>query len=281
MAHLIHASLSPPVAMYLLVNILGVLFVATDALLSPFAPPDPVSQALSGVAKIVLESRLQELQSVDVQVRASPLAILSGGVDGVRVSGRGWCTPMRLSCRELDVSVGRTAIDVQALVSSRRILLQRAAEGDATMVFSGADWQHFLEHPLMAAAIANRRCTLPCPCISFAGSRAVVRPDGVEFTLRWGEHALQARLYQRQGGQVVASVRADDLVVVEPAAAAADVDADTARLAAMWIVGLFENLVLDLDGCELRFRSLRAATDKLELRLGVRIRSFPSLDITF
>ncbi len=92
---------------------------------------------------------------------------------------------------------------------------------------------------------------------------------------------MQARLYQRQGGQVVASVRADDLVVVEPSAAAADVDADTARLAAMWIVGLFENLVLDLDGCELRFRSLRAAKDKLELRLGVRVRNFPSLDINF
>ena len=265
----------------LVVIILGVLFVTTDALLSPFAPPDPVSQALSGVAKLVLESRLQELQSVEVQVRASPLAILGGGVDGVRVSGRGWCTPMRLSCRELDVSVGRTAIDVQALVSSRRILLQRAAEGDATMVFSGADWQNFLEHPLMSAAIANRRRTVPCPCISFAGSRAAVRPDGVEFTLRWGDDALQARLYQRQGGQVVASVRADDLVVVETSAAAADVGADTARLAAMWIVGLFENLVLDLDGCELRFRSLRAATDKLELRLGVRVRSFLSLDINF
>ena len=48
-----------------------------------------------------------------------------------------------------------------------------------------------------------------------------------------------------------------------------------------WLVGFFEGLVLDLDGCELRFRSLRVVADELELGLGVRVRSFPSLDINF
>ena len=62
-------------------------------------------------------------------------------------------TPMLLSCRVLDVNVGRTAVDVQSLVASRRILLRSAAMGDATMVFDGDDWRNFLDHPLMAAAI--------------------------------------------------------------------------------------------------------------------------------
>jgi hypothetical protein len=271
--------------MYRLIIALA-LFAVTDALLTPrlAPPPDPLSLALSGAAKLVLESRLQEVQSVEVHVRASPLSIMGGGVDGVRVIGRGWCTPMRLSCRILDVSVGRTVIDVEALVRSRRILLRRAAMGDATMVFNGIDWQNFLEHPLMVAAIADRRLAAPCPKISFAGASrraAVVRDDGVEFALRWGESSLVARLHQRLGDRVMASVRAVDHDAIKPSAALADVDADNARRAASWIVDFFEGLVLDLDGCELRFRSLGAATDRLELRLDVRVRSFPSLDVNF
>ena len=79
----------------------------------------------------------------------------------------------------------------------------------------------------------------------------------------------------------MASVRAVDHDAIKPSAALADVDADNARRAASWIVDFFEGLVLDLDGCELRFRSLGAATDRLELRLDVRVRSFPSLDVNF
>ncbi|KAL3772363.1 hypothetical protein ACHAW5_010365 [Stephanodiscus triporus] len=66
-------------------------FVVVDALANspPFTPSDPVSLALSGVAKLVLESRLEELHSVEVNVFASPLSALGGSVDGVRVRGTG------------------------------------------------------------------------------------------------------------------------------------------------------------------------------------------------
>ena len=54
------------------------------------------------------------------------------------------------------------------------------------------------------------------------------------------------------------------------------------------MAALFTGLVLDLDGCELRFRSLRvegggsaASPMQLTLGLGVRVRAFPSLDINF
>ena len=259
------------------------VFLSFLALLAPaealLPPPDP-AVLLSSVAKLVLRSRLRELQSVDVQVRAGPAAILGGGVDGVRVSGRGWCTPMMLSCRMLDVNVGRTAIDVPSLVSTRRILLQRPAEGEAKMRFSGADWQNFLRHPLFSAALANRRLIVPCPELSFAATRATVQPKGIEFSLQWGNEAVVARLFQTRDDRVEALVRADDacgtLLKGESV-----IDAQTAQTASDWLVGFFESLVLDLDGCELQFRSLKIIADELELRLGVHVRSFPSLDINF
>ena len=295
------------------VTTLLVTVVTIYAFPSPFIVPsgDLISQTLSTVAKLVLQSRLQELQSVDVQVKASSLSILGGGVDGVRVHGTKWCTPMKLSCRELNVKVGRTAIDVPALITSRRIVLQNSAIGDATMVFSGSDWQNFLMHPLMSKALSDRRSVAPCPSsiISFTakgGTKPIVTVsrDGVDFSVRCDNDndnddnvpLRRVRLYQPRGGRVMASVMDDDVfdVIVKPpfsslssstaGARIVDVNTDVAdniSATAMWIVEFFETLVLDLDGCELRFRSLTSETDRLELRLDVRVRSFPSLDINF
>jgi len=280
-----------------LVTTLLVTVATTYALPSLFSVPsgDLISQTLSAVAKLVLQSRLQELHSVNVQVKASPLSILSGGVDGVRVRGKKWCTPMKLSCRELDVTVGRTAIDVPALITARRIVIQNAAIGDANMIFSGADWQNFLMHPLMTKALAHRRAAVPCPSniISFTadeGTQPILRAttvsrDGVEFSVLCDNNdnannvpLRRVRLYQPHGGRVMASVMDDDVV----ARTIDDVNTNASNSAvAMWIVDFFETLVLDLDGCELRFNSLTAETDRLELRLDVLVRSFPSLDINF
>jgi hypothetical protein len=182
------------------------------------------------------------------------------------------------------------------------------------MVFSGSDWQNFLMHPLMSKALANRRCAVPCPgnnLISFTAANEGTKPivtvsrDGVEFSVLCYNNdnddkvpLRRVRLYQPRGGRVMASVMDDDAfdVIVEPpfsstssstaGAGARILDvkrdvADNISTTAMWIVEFFETLVLDLDGCELRFRSLTSETDRLELRLDVRVRSFPSLDINF
>jgi len=148
------------------------------------------------------------------------------------------------------------------------------------MRFSGADWSNFLRHPLFAGAISDRRRVSPCPEISLlpAGREvaAVLPTGGVEFAMRWGDEAVLARISQRRDGRVEAAVRAAD-----DAGDGGGIDAQGAEAVADWLVGFFEGLVLDLDGCELRFRSLRVVADELELGLGVRVRSFPSLDINF
>merc|ERR1712183_815679 len=60
------------------------------------------------VAEVVLRGRLTSCKSVVVSVDSTPPEILGGLVRGVKVQGKGWSTPLRLSCTELDVSVGRT-----------------------------------------------------------------------------------------------------------------------------------------------------------------------------
>jgi len=102
---------------------------------------DSSAQLLSSVAEIVLRSRLRSPTRVAVEVQSTLPELLSGSVRGVRVWGRDWCTPLRLSCRSLDVRVGSTAIDGTALFATRRILLQKPAMGDtANLRTRVSDW---------------------------------------------------------------------------------------------------------------------------------------------
>ena len=132
------------------------LFVACVGLFpGPLAPPAP-SRLLSQVAEFILRARLRECGSCDIEASADAASILAGGVKSVRIKGQRWCTPMRLSCRELDIAVGATSVDFPAL-ASRRILLKKPALGDATISFTAADWDNFLVHPQMDVALAERR----------------------------------------------------------------------------------------------------------------------------
>ena len=125
----------------------GLLLIAAAAGLFPLAPPNP-AQLLSKVAELVLRTRLKTSGKVAVDVQDGG-AMFVGRVNGVRVTGSDWITPLRLSCRQLDVSVGQTAIDFGALATQQKILLQKPSVGSAKITFTAEDWSNFLSHPLV------------------------------------------------------------------------------------------------------------------------------------
>ena len=252
----------------MLVTASAFLYIAA---LFPTAPPD-AGTILGGVAKLVLQARLREADAINVDVKASPSAILSGGVDSVRVRGRRWCTPLLLSCQSLDMTVGRTSVDPSALLTSRQIVMRDPAHGQAQISFTSGDWDNFLLHPLMKDAVAARLSAASATRIGFERARAcIVKSDGegpgaVEFSCTWDGGDVRARLTQNpQDGRVVVTAENSD--------------------ASEWLAALFQSLVLDLDGCELSFERLRidaTSTSPLVcLDLSVMVRSFPSLSINF
>jgi len=248
-------------------------------------PPDP-GGLISTVAELVLRARLREAGSIKVDVSASPASLLSGGVDGVKVRGKRWCTPLRLSCTALSMDVGRTTIDPSALLTSRRIALRQPARGSATIQFTESDWDNFLIHPLMASALQQRRNQIKAPIVGFRSARSHICPEtgAVEFDCQWGGSRLRAQLTQVSSDGCVA-------VSISPAKGSAGADAladEDLAAASMWLAGLFTSLVIDLDGCALSFRALDVlapsrpqATAELRLNLDVCVRSFPSLAINF
>lgn len=254
--------LFPPAAAALMV-----LFLPPAAALMPLAQP---SNLLSRTAEVILRARLRTANSVQVTVDAKPEELLGGGFRGVRVVGAAWCTPMRLSCRALDVSVGRASIDFGSLVSKQRIFMQTAARGEARIAFDDADWANFLVHPLMSEALTRyaRRQTHP-PDVQLAKGAALT-PQAATMSVQWNGTPLTATLTQKTGAPATVSV--------EPACDAA----------ASFLSAFFNSLTIDLDGCELSFRSLsikpgqrRGSALELSLLLDVCVRRFPSPFINF
>ena len=254
--------------------VLAGVLLSSVGLFPSIAPPRP-DELLSRVAELVLRARLRESKEIRVDVKDGG-AMLFGTVEGVTVTGRGWCTPQRLSCRTLDMKVGKTAIDFGALASQRRIVMQKPSIGSADISFSAADWSNFLSHPLFTAAVAGRIRTTNAPSVAFSRGGARLMPDGVSFPLQWGDTTLSARLWQPPGSEAL--VEATETSGGEPNAEAS-----------AWLQALFNELVLDLDGCALSFQSLKLlpgqggdpAACTLALNLAMRVRSFPSLDVNF
>ena len=256
-----------------------ILLPIVGALMPPLPPfaPKP-TDLLATTAELILRAKLRKAAAVKVDVDGSGPELIGGAVRGVRVRGSDWNTPMSLSCRTLDVSVGRASIDFPALATQQRILLKQPALGSAAIRFSAADWGSFLAHPLMSEALSGFAARAPAPrpsSVRFRRDGATLTPGEAVFFVSWEGEQLAARLTQPRGGPAA--------VAVEPAADGA----------APFLTAFFNGLTIDLDGCELRFRALEVSgvapsrgggpLNLLEmgLQLDVCVRRFPSPFVNF
>ena len=297
---------------------LAAVLLAAAFFTPPLAPPSP-DAVLAKIAELVLRARLKEASLVQVTVDGGTSDLLEGTaeVGSVSVSGRGWCTPLQLSCRSLQLTVGQTAVDLKELLGRQQITLLRPAIGSATMHFTAADWDRLLQHQNFAAAMQARRRAVPLSVRKLAfGRGTVLRPPGrrraaegvrggtgdIEFPVCLDDAWHDVTLFQSASGEALAECRPRE----EPARAESEAGAvageagAVAGEAARWIGSFFDELVLDLDGVELRFSELRvldgegrgsepAATagargrePQVQLDLSVCVRRCPSpLEINF
>lgn len=249
---------------------------------------DGTGYLIQTVAELALKGRLLEHEGVKVKVKSSIFELMRGAIGGVSVRGLSWNTPLSLSCRQMKVDVGRTAIDLSALLMKRKIHMVQPAMGDATLILDGRDLGNLLNHPLftdkmrseLVCASKSRRTAsephaIPAE-ILFERTGSTVRGQGVDLQISWGGTPIQAMLSDVQGKPTVTV-----------AAQATGFTAPMALQASRWLTSFFNRLSLDLDGAELSFRTVRVVeggkpnSHLLQLGLGVCVRSFPGMDINF
>jgi hypothetical protein len=91
---------------------------------------------LARVAEVGLKLKLRSHDLVQVNIDSSPTELLQGSVQGVTVRGKLWSSPLLLTCRSLEATVGETAVVWDALARGQ-IEMKKPAIGTCNVVFNG------------------------------------------------------------------------------------------------------------------------------------------------
>ena len=122
----------------------------------PLALFDP-AKTISSAAEIGLKLKLRRHDQVKVIVSGSTAELIQGKILGACVSGRGWMSPMMLTCRYINCIVGSVQIDTSKLARGE-IVLAAPVKGRCFVDFTADDFANFLCHPKVSLQYLINLC---------------------------------------------------------------------------------------------------------------------------
>jgi len=270
------------------------------------------SSLISNLAVIALKSRLAQNSGVACEVSAlSPDILFSGAVGPVSVKGRGWGSPLGLTCRAIEANVEKCAIDINYAITKRKLLLTEPAIGKAMIALDTVDFGNFITHPLFKAQ---------APTLSGTGEHGLFEfvKEGVDITSNPNEDAegvikfygyclgKRWRCELRRGsGNTVPSNQAVVDVTPAPLASTSTSTSTTSidelqkqsREISALLSTFFNALVFELDGVYLSFKDLfihtssgirkskdraaHAQASHVLIALAIKVRKLPSSSAQF
>jgi len=246
------------------------------------------SALVSKLAVVALKLRLVAHTGVKCDVTASSSdLLLKQQVGPVTVRGRGWQSPLGLTCRAIEATVQQCDLDMSAVIARQKLILTTPAKGDAMIAMDGRDFSSFITHPLMKPPQVNGDATKETP-ISFVkeGVRIDTTTGSVIFYLLYEGHKYKCDL--RRGPDQNARAIID--VTPSEEFSPADIRDETSRMLTDAVSKFFNELVFELDGTFLSFRDMMvtekgsggdAAGASVMLALDITVRKFPSPGLAF
>jgi hypothetical protein len=280
--------------------------VGTRGLRVPSAPSTGVSSSIiSHLAETALKRRLRDQSGVTCDVTANSGDMLfKGKVGPVTVKGKGWQSPLGLTCRALEATVDTCELDMGRVLSSQKLVLTRPgtcmclfvtihsnfchyvrlftyvptfliAQGTAMVALNGKDFGTFLTHPLL-------RQNAPClqeggECVEFLRDGASINPQSksVVFFGKYEGETYKCTL-QRGGKKQKA------LITVE--SQSPELESTATRLSSA-ISDFFNEMLFELDGTFLSFRDMMVTGKGVDpcvmLALQITVKKFPSPGLAF
>lgn len=119
------------------------------------------STLISQLAVVALKLRLAQHSGVSCDVNASSKNLfLKSSVGPVTVRGRGWESPLGLTCRAIDANVETCTLDMNSVLNKRKLILVTPAVGKAMVALDPKDFGSFLTHPLLTAQSPSLRTSI-------------------------------------------------------------------------------------------------------------------------
>eukprot|EP00568_Trieres_chinensis_P006180 CAMPEP_0183307720 /NCGR_PEP_ID=MMETSP0160_2-20130417/18947_1 /TAXON_ID=2839 ORGANISM="Odontella Sinensis, Strain Grunow 1884" /NCGR_SAMPLE_ID=MMETSP0160_2 /ASSEMBLY_ACC=CAM_ASM_000250 /LENGTH=333 /DNA_ID=CAMNT_0025471371 /DNA_START=62 /DNA_END=1063 /DNA_ORIENTATION=+ len=238
------------------------------------------SSLISQLAVVALKLRLAAQSGVkcDVTGAASDL-ILKGEVGPVTVRGRGWESPLGLTCRAIEATVRKCHLDMGSVVSRRKLVLTTPALGDAMIAMNGADFANFITHPLM------RPPSLLAEPLQFIKEGVVIDAgDGGAVTFFARHKGKQYKCFLMRDTSRTATTTAKVDVVPVESEEAGDIEQISIELGEV-LSDYFNQLTVELDGTFLSYRDMmvtaKGGSPSVMLALSIRVKKFPSPGLAF
>lgn len=207
------------------------------------------------------------------------------------VKGRGWKSPLGLTCRAIEATVNECSLDMGRVISNQKLVLTTPAEGRAMVALSAADFGNFITHPLMKPPsppitngsndIQNSRLVFQKENVSVDPSTGLVTFYGTYADSQW-KFALQRAAGSGERAKIHATLAESGGEHEHERGAV--VDAMEMSLA-LTTSKFFNEMVFDLDGTFLSFEDMML-TDKgkdssVMISLRIKVKKFPSPGMEF
>lgn len=236
-------------------------------------------QALSKAAEIGISTQLNDVESLDVDIRTDPLKLVQGELNSVSVVGSGMVMQQDLRMEEMQLQTGAIAINPLSAAFGK-IELTHPTAADAVVVLTESD----INRAFNSEYVKGKLQGLP---IHLNGQAVTVDTRQVEFSLPGnGKIALVAEIQLRETGETnrVAFTAMPQVSAGGQAVALEDVEfADGQDTSPEFTQALLDKSseLLDLRNFELgsmslRLKTLEAATGKLTLQGEALIEQFPA-----
>lgn len=137
--------------------------------------PDLGEQAISKAAEIGIKNQLDEVEDLNVDVRANPLDLVSGKLESVTVDGKGMVMNKELRAERLILQTDEIAINsIKAALGN--IELTQETNAKAKIVLLEADLQRAFNSEYIKGKLQNQKLDLN-------GETVTVNASNVKFTL--------------------------------------------------------------------------------------------------
>jgi len=256
---------------------------------SPSSPFDLSAGLLEKCFSVALKTRLDAWQLIDAKVDCNTFGLLGGVLNGFLVRGLGWVTPMGMSVRLFEISLGETRIDIGNAIATQQIVFTSTPTGSARLVFNSADFGNLFRHPLMkkiaSTAVQGQRFDFDPHTVDIdtsVGRQGVIRVSGI-----WHgdgnryDITVEPNEYGRVNVTASLVLPENELQFTNgvPQYTAA------ASVVANGLGQFFNNLSLDLDGPVMTFRSMQVRKGRdaevIDMMLNLKLMKMPPLDLSF
>jgi len=148
-------------------------------------------QALDKIAEVGIKSQLDEVDTVDVDIRTNPLKAMQGEVDSVAIDGKGMVMEKDLRVEEMQMQTGEVAINPLS-VAFGKIELKRPTDATTHVVLTESDINRAFNSDYIRDKLQGLE-------INVDGQPEVVDTQEVQFQLPSDQQvAITAQAYFRQ-----------------------------------------------------------------------------------